>query len=356
MSSQLINQVLELTNAERAKAGLNPLTLNNQLAQAAQGHSDRMAEDDFFSHTGADGSSVSDRVQDTGYQYSRAGENIAAGQRTAEQVVQDWMNSPGHRANILNPEFTEIGIGYELLENDTGSVNYNHYWTQVFGTPLNNSNSTGSNNQPEPALEPNDTPAVENNIDSLAEPESGDSSTIESPELGDQNTFDSNSSEPVEEPEIIPEVIETTNNEATPADALNDNSGALENIPEETGDSSEMDNLEPDLFGGSNDYSMEQEGNYDQDYLIDQLGNSIMTGGADAVNFTDNSESSSNSQFTFSSSYSLGNIIELVENSGVGNTGFDSSNYESMIMDHFSNFDLDPQHQQQIMETLESLF
>ena len=135
MSSQLINQVLELTNAERAKAGLKPLTLNPQLAQAADGHSDSMAADDFFSHTGADGSSVGDRIQETGYQYSRAGENIAAGQRTAEEVVQGWMNSPGHRANILNADYTEIGIGYEYLANDTGSVNYNHYWTQVFGRP-----------------------------------------------------------------------------------------------------------------------------------------------------------------------------------------------------------------------------
>ncbi|NJO95149.1 MAG: CAP domain-containing protein, partial [Pleurocapsa sp. CRU_1_2] len=90
MSSQLINQVLELTNAERAKAGLKPLTLNNRLTQAAQGHSDSMAADDFFSHTGVDGSDVSDRVQDTGYQYSYTGENIAAGQKTAAEVVQGW--------------------------------------------------------------------------------------------------------------------------------------------------------------------------------------------------------------------------------------------------------------------------
>ncbi len=147
MSSELINQVLELTNAERAKAGFDPLKLNSQLVNAAQNHSQNMAEDDFFSHTGEDGSSVSDRVQDTGYQYSRLGENIAAGQKTAEQVVQGWMNSPGHRANILNPNFTEIGIGYVFLENDTGSVNYNYYWTQVFGNPLSNNNSGNSNQE-----------------------------------------------------------------------------------------------------------------------------------------------------------------------------------------------------------------
>ena len=138
MSSELINQVLKLTNAERTQAGLQPLKLNSPLINAAQDHSDDMAEDDFFSHTGVDGSSVGDRVQESGYQYSTVGENIAAGQRTAAEVVEAWMNSPGHRANILNPDFTEIGVGYAFLETDTGSVNYNHYWTQVFGTSLKN--------------------------------------------------------------------------------------------------------------------------------------------------------------------------------------------------------------------------
>ena len=151
MSTELINRVVELTNIERTKAGLQPLTLDLQLVDAAQDHSGDMAQDDFFSHTGADGSNVGSRVKDTGYQYSTVGENIAAGQTSAAEVVEGWMNSPGHRANILNANFTEIGIGYEYLENDTGSVNYNHYWTQVFGTPLNG-NSGGSNSKP-PAQE-----------------------------------------------------------------------------------------------------------------------------------------------------------------------------------------------------------
>lgn len=165
MSLELINQVLELTNAERTKAGFKTLKLNSKLVNAAQNHSENMAEDDFFSHTGEDGSSVSDRVQDAGYQYSRVGENIAAGQKTAEQVVQGWMNSPGHRANILNPNFTEIGIGYEFLENDTGSVNYNYYWTQVFGNPLSN-NSSGDSNQENLVEEENNnsTPIANNDV------------------------------------------------------------------------------------------------------------------------------------------------------------------------------------------------
>ena len=146
MSLQITNLILGLTNQERAKAGLKPLKLNNKLTQAAEKHSASMAEDDFFSHTGVHGSSVGDRVTNSGYQYSIVGENIAAGYRTAEQVVEGWMNSPGHRANILNSNYTEIGIGYEYLKNDTGSVNYNHYWTQVFGKSLNN-NSGNHNNQ-----------------------------------------------------------------------------------------------------------------------------------------------------------------------------------------------------------------
>lgn len=94
-----------------------------------------MALQDFFSHTGIDGSTMVQRIQTTGYQFSSAAENIAAGYTTPEQVVAGWMESPGHRANILNPNLTEIGVGYYFLENDTANINYNHYWTQNFGTP-----------------------------------------------------------------------------------------------------------------------------------------------------------------------------------------------------------------------------
>ena len=132
----MINEVVALINAERTQAGLGSLRVNSQLEQAAQNHSNSMALDDFFSHTGSDGSSPFDRIAYTGYQYSAAAENIAAGQSTPEDVVQAWMGSSGHRANILNGDLTEIGVGYEYLANDTGAVNYNHYWTNTFGTPL----------------------------------------------------------------------------------------------------------------------------------------------------------------------------------------------------------------------------
>ena len=128
-------EVVELTNDERTQRGLDPLEMDADLAKAAQNHSDAMASKDFFSHTGANGSSPFERIEDTGYDYSTAGENIAVGQQTPQMVVDSWMGSSGHRANILNPDFTEIGIGYEYLANDTGSVNYNHYWTQDFATP-----------------------------------------------------------------------------------------------------------------------------------------------------------------------------------------------------------------------------
>ena len=126
-------QVLQLLNRERSRQGLSALTANPLLQEAARNHSADMALQDFFSHTGADGSDFTDRIEDTGFSITgMSGENIAAGYTTPEAVVQGWMDSPGHRENILNPEFTQIGIGHYFLENDTGTQNWNHYWTNVF--------------------------------------------------------------------------------------------------------------------------------------------------------------------------------------------------------------------------------
>jgi uncharacterized protein YkwD len=126
-------QVVELTNNFRAKNGLAPLTLNSKLSEAAQTHSQNMAVQDFFSHTGKDGSSAGDRVSKTGYDWRTVAENIAAGQRTPAEVVQAWIDSPGHRENMLNTTIKEIGVGYFFLADDTGTTNYNAYWTQDFG-------------------------------------------------------------------------------------------------------------------------------------------------------------------------------------------------------------------------------
>ncbi|MEM7554985.1 MAG: CAP domain-containing protein, partial [Cyanobacteria bacterium P01_A01_bin.84] len=116
-------EVLKLTNDFRVKNGRSRLTMNSDLSEAAQDHSEDMAKLDFFSHTGKDGSKAGDRITDAGYEWNTYGENIAAGQRTPDQVVQGWINSPGHRANMLNPNFKELGVGYFFLKNDTGNVN-----------------------------------------------------------------------------------------------------------------------------------------------------------------------------------------------------------------------------------------
>ena len=126
----VLKRILDLTNIERAKVGLPPLTFNSKLTAAAQKHSRNMAMQDFFDHR-----QMVERVRAEGYQYSRVGENISAGNSTPESAMQGWMNSPGHRANILNSQFRELGVGYYFLPNDGGSVEYKHYWTQVFGTP-----------------------------------------------------------------------------------------------------------------------------------------------------------------------------------------------------------------------------
>lgn len=133
--SAFTSEVLRLTNLFRQQNGLQPLTLNSKLTAAAQTHSQNMGNLDFFSHTGADGSSSSQRVSASGYTWSAAGENIAAGYTTPDAVVNGWINSPGHRANILNANYRDIGIGYFYLAKDTGNVNWQSYWTQKFGKP-----------------------------------------------------------------------------------------------------------------------------------------------------------------------------------------------------------------------------
>ncbi|MEU6626140.1 sigma-70 family RNA polymerase sigma factor [Streptomyces litmocidini] len=119
-------QVIELVNAERAKAGCGPLTEHPLLTEAAQGHSDDMAARDFFDHTDPDGDGPGERITAAGYAWSSYGENIAKGQTTAAEVMDSWMHSPGHRANILNCGFKEIGVG---LHTSGGP-----YWTQAFGS------------------------------------------------------------------------------------------------------------------------------------------------------------------------------------------------------------------------------
>ncbi|MFE3718218.1 sigma-70 family RNA polymerase sigma factor [Streptomyces cyaneofuscatus] len=119
-------QVLQIVNTERAKEGCGPVTSNDLLATAAQRHSADMAAQDYFSHTSLDGRDPGDRITAAGYRWSTYGENIAKGQRTPADVMRAWMDSPGHRANILNCSFKEMGIG--KVDSGGGPV-----WTQKFG-------------------------------------------------------------------------------------------------------------------------------------------------------------------------------------------------------------------------------
>lgn len=120
--------VVALTNAERMAVGLRPLAVDQRLTMAAQAHSADMVARGFYAHTTPEGSEPWDRAAAAGCPHRGIGENIACGQRSPADVVRAWMNSPGHRANILAPGFDEIGIGYA-----TGSL-AGTYWTQLFGT------------------------------------------------------------------------------------------------------------------------------------------------------------------------------------------------------------------------------
>lgn len=116
-------QVLTLTNAERAKQGLTSLQADTKLMAAAREKSEDMQKNNYFSHTSPTFGSPFDRLKALGISYKAAGENIAKGQRTPAQVVQAWMDSPGHRANILNAKYTHLGVGF---------VENGYYWTQQF--------------------------------------------------------------------------------------------------------------------------------------------------------------------------------------------------------------------------------
>ena len=121
--------VINLANAERVKAGCQPLLISSQLTAAAQGHTADMANTNVMTHTGSNGSSPWDRINATGYQFRAAAENVAMGYGTPEEVMNGWMGSAGHRANILNCDLREIGVGYATSSDGTA------YWTQDFATP-----------------------------------------------------------------------------------------------------------------------------------------------------------------------------------------------------------------------------
>jgi len=116
-------EVIRLVNVERANAGLPALKYDWELARVAEHKSQDMADKNYFSHTSPTYGSPFNMMKNYGINYRSAGENIAQGQKTAAQVVDAWMNSEGHRANILNKNYTHIGVGYVAKGN---------YWTQMF--------------------------------------------------------------------------------------------------------------------------------------------------------------------------------------------------------------------------------
>ena len=127
-AKELAQEVITRVNAERAKVGCGPLRWSSALQSAAQWHSYDMRTKNYFSHTSKDGRSPFDRMADKGYLLGTA-ENIAAGQQTPKAVVAAWMNSSGHRANILNCRNKAVGVGVSR-----GASTYGIYWTQDFGS------------------------------------------------------------------------------------------------------------------------------------------------------------------------------------------------------------------------------
>lgn len=133
-SASFQEQVVELCNKERAKYGLSELTLCDELCRAAN---IRVSELQYrCDHIRPDGNKWSTVINDIGYNYLCAGENVAGGIKTPQEVVDEWMNSEGHRENILNPDFTKIGVAYKFIENSR----FGYYWDQLFAGVTENVN------------------------------------------------------------------------------------------------------------------------------------------------------------------------------------------------------------------------
>jgi len=140
---------LDLINAYRAENGLGPLALQDELGDAADYHSYDMGVNDYFAHTLSDGSSAGDNIRAHGYSGPVWGENIAAGMPTASEAMVSWQNSPGHNAAMLDPSYTEIGIGRHYQEGSS----YGWYWTTTFG------GGEGGSQAPAPAPDGSDASA-----------------------------------------------------------------------------------------------------------------------------------------------------------------------------------------------------
>lgn len=141
--ARLVQEMLTAINAERTKRHLRALKLNPTLTQIADFYACRLVDGRFFDHVDPyDGSTVDTRAADFGYAFLKIGENLARQQRTAAEVMSDLMASPKHRANLLDPVYTEIGIAVK------GNAEVGPYWVQEFGQPIRE-----SSNLPVPTVE-----------------------------------------------------------------------------------------------------------------------------------------------------------------------------------------------------------
>ncbi len=125
--------MLERVNAIRKRERLKPLSQDHALDQAAQGHAEDMLARSYFEHRSPEGTTVRERSKAARYYWAVIGENIAEGQTSLDEVMETWMNSPGHRKNILSPNFTELGVGLALGRGGDGK--YRAVWVQNFGRP-----------------------------------------------------------------------------------------------------------------------------------------------------------------------------------------------------------------------------
>ncbi len=140
-NADLLGELLVQLNETRSSArncgseqfqATDALSTQSQLGEAAVAHSQDMAQHNFFSHTGSDGRSADSRIDATGYSWSAIGENIAGGQTKVSSVIRDWLSSPGHCANIMRSDYTDVGLS--CVQNDQTDLKL--YWTAVFAKPL----------------------------------------------------------------------------------------------------------------------------------------------------------------------------------------------------------------------------
>lgn len=152
--STIFDELLIETNRVRGENNLSALRLSQKLGQAAQGHAEDMANNNYFSHDSPDGTStIASRVTATAYRFSLAGENLAAGYDSAIDVVTGWLNSPGHRANLLNPDYTDVGFGL-FFDASPGvgpnEADFSNYWVQNFGRPTDSNTDVEAHYIPHP--------------------------------------------------------------------------------------------------------------------------------------------------------------------------------------------------------------